>query len=142
MFKPVRRSLPLYARDIMSTPAITAHEKTPLRELSKIMCDNRVGSVIIVGDDEKIRGIVTERDIICAAGKAEATLDMPAWGFMTPDPVTVTPETPLTDVIEKMTDLGVRHMPVVDKDGKPLGMISARDIVAAMELFSKMFRGK
>ncbi len=142
MFKLTRRALPLYARDIMSTPAITANEKSSLKDLAKIMCDNRVGSVIIVGDDGKVRGIVTERDIICAAGKAEATLEMPAWGFMTPDPISVTPETPLADVIEKMTELGVRHMPVVDREGKPVGMVSARDVIAAMELFSKMFRGK
>ncbi|MEB3862171.1 MAG: CBS domain-containing protein [Desulfurococcales archaeon] len=142
MVRLPRRSIPLLARDIMSTPAITVNENTPLKEVARIMCEKKIGSVVVVGFDGKIRGIITERDMTCAAGKEEATLDMPAWEFMTPDPVTVTPETPVIDVLDKMRDLGVRHIPVVDSEGNPLGMISARDIMAFVDVLMRMFGGR
>ncbi|MEB3774471.1 MAG: CBS domain-containing protein [Desulfurococcales archaeon] len=137
-----RRTLPLLARDIMSTPPITVKENTPMREVARIMCDKKIGSIIVVGFDGKIRGIITERDMTCAVGKAEASLDMPAWEFMTPDPVTVSAETPIMDVLDKMRDLGVRHIPVVDNEGTPIGMISARDIMAVVDLLMRMFSGR
>lgn len=142
MVRLPRRTIPLLARDIMSTPPITVNENTPLKEVARIMCEKKIGSVVVVGFDGKIRGIITERDMTCAAGKEEATLEMPAWEFMTPDPVTVTPETPIMDVLDKMRDLGVRHMPVVDSDGTPLGMISARDIMAVVDVLMRMFAAR
>jgi len=142
MVRLPRRPLPLLARDIMSTPPITVKENTPLKEVARIMCEKKIGSVIVVGFDGKIRGIITERDMTCAAGKPEATLDMPAWEFMTPDPITVSPETPVMDVLDKMREIGVRHIPVTDNEGTPLGMISARDIMAVVDVLMRMFGGR
>ncbi len=139
MVRLPRRSLPLMARDIMSTPPITVSEDTPLKEVSKLMCDRKIGSVIVLASDGTVRGIITERDVTCAIGQGYS-VDSPAWEIMTPDPVTVGPDELITDVIEKMRDLGVRHMPVVDKDGKPLGVISSRDVMAIMELLMRLFR--
>ncbi len=138
-----KRSVPLLARDIMSSPPLTVNEKTPLREAAKVMCENRVGSVLVVGEDGSLRGILTERDVTCATARERADVpicDMPVWEFMTPDPVYVHPETPITEVLEKFRELGVRHMPVVDKEGKPLGVISVRDIMAVIDLLFRMFR--
>ncbi|MEB3765975.1 MAG: CBS domain-containing protein [Desulfurococcales archaeon] len=140
MVRLPKRAIPLFARDIMSTPPLVIHEKTPLREAAKLMCENKVGSVIIIGEDGKIRGILTERDITCAASRTSDVCEMPVWEFMTPDPAVVYPTTPLSEVIEKMSELGVRHLPVVDKDNKPVGVISVRDILAVIELLFRAFR--
>ncbi len=140
MVRLPKRAIPLFARDIMSSPPVTASERTPLREAAKLMCENKIGSVIIVGEDGKIRGLVTERDITCAASKSNDVCEMPAWEFMTPDPAVVYPTTPLSEVLEKMSELGVRHLPVIDKDGKPVGVISVRDILAVIELLFRAFR--
>ena len=52
--------------------------------------------------------------------------------LMTPDPVTVTPETHLMTAASKMSELGLRHLPVVDAAGKLVGMISDRDLRVAL----------
>ncbi len=135
-----RRSLPLLARDIMTSPPVTVTEKTKLREAARIMCEKRIGSVLVVGETGELRGILTERDVTCAAGREENVLDMPVWEFMTPEPSYVYPETPVTEVLDKFRELGVRHLPVVDKDGKPVGVISVRDVLALIELLFRMFR--
>lgn len=137
-----RKTLPLLARDIMSAPPLTVTEKTPLREAAKIMCENRVGSVLVVGSNGELRGILTERDVTCATAKETdetPVCDMPVWEFMTPDPVYVHPETPITEVMEKFRELGVRHIPVVDENKKPVGVISMRDILAVIELLFRVF---
>ena len=65
MVRLPRRSLPLMARDIMSTPPITVSEDTPLKEVSKLMCDRKIGSVIVLASDGTVRGIITERRDMC-----------------------------------------------------------------------------
>ncbi len=135
-----RRSLPLLARDIMTPEPVTVSEKTPLREAARIMCEKRIGSVLVVGETGELRGILTERDVTCAAGRQENVLDMPVWEFMTPEPATVYPETPVSEVLEKFRELGVRHLPVVDRQGRPVGVISVRDVLALIELLFRMFR--
>ncbi|MER3520780.1 MAG: CBS domain-containing protein, partial [Acidimicrobiia bacterium] len=49
---------------------------------------------------------------------------------MTPDPVTVSLASSIKDAIEKLREGGFRHLPVVDEDGKPSGLLSIRDILA------------
>ena len=140
MVRLPRRSIPLLARDIMSKPPITVPEKTPLREVAKLMCENKIGSVLIVGSDGKLRGIVTERDVTCAASKENDVCQMPVWEFMTPDPAVVYETSPISEVIEKFSELGVRHLPVVDKEGRPVGVISVRDVLALLELLFRAFK--
>jgi len=140
MVRLPRRSMPLLARDIMSKPPVTVSEKTPLRKVAKIMCENKIGSVLIVGSDGKLRGIVTERDITCAASKENDVCRMPVWEFMTPDPAVVYETSPISEVIDKFSELGVRHLPVVDKDGKPVGVISIRDVLALLGLLFRVFK--
>jgi len=137
-----RRHVPLLARDIMTTPPIVVKEKTPLREAAKLMCENRIGSVLVVGETGELRGILTERDVTCAIGRAEdpSIIDSPVWEHMTPDPIAVSPETPVTEVIDKLREAGVRHLPVIDRDGKPLGVISVRDVLAVIEILFRLFR--
>ena len=135
-----RRSLPLLARDVMSKPPITVDEQTPLREAAKLMCENKIGSVLVVGGDGKLRGIITERDVTCAATKENDVCKLPAWQFMTPDPAYVYETTPISEVMEKFSELGVRHLPVVDREGRPVGVISVRDILALMSVLIKILR--
>ena len=52
---------------------------------------------------------------------------------MTADPATVAADEEVAVVAVKMMTLGVRHLPVVDSEGSPVGLISARDLVAVLE---------
>ncbi|MEV8466342.1 CBS domain-containing protein [Fluviibacterium sp. DFM31] len=95
-----------------------------------VLKDNRIGAVAVVGEGNDLRGILSERDII-------ATLDMDSTDWlggtvkdvMTADPITCKPDEVLLSVLRTMTDGNFRHMPVVDGDGKMVGLISIRDVV-------------
>ena len=53
--------------------------------------------------------------------------------IMTADPATVTADEDVSVVALKMMRLGVRHLPVVDGNGKPLGLVSARNLIAVLD---------
>lgn len=136
-----RKKFPVLARDLMSSPPLTVEEKTPVREVAKMMCESRVGSALVVDSKGRLTGIITERDMLCLMDK-EGACDTPVWMFMTENPVTVRPDATIDEVIEKMVNAGVRHIPVVDNDGKPLGVISVRDVLGLLRLLARLAGSK
>jgi len=136
-----RRNIPLRAADIMSQPVETVSPDDSLREAAKRMLDRRVGSLLVVGSDGKLRGIVTERDLLYACAEGWSCGNRRVWEVMTENPVTVSPDDSIVDVIRKMRDMGVRHIPVVDAEGKPVGIISARDVLDAVLTFVLLATG-
>lgn len=123
-----KRHLPLRVSDIMAREVVTGRKETPLKELAKAMYDNRVGSVVIVDEAGRPVGIVTERDMVYACARGLSG-DTPAFMVMTENPITVPEDSLVVDAMEKMRSLNVRHLPVVDKEGKVVGMISFRDLI-------------
>ncbi len=55
--------------------------------------------------------------------------DTPVWMVMTENPVTVSENSTLVEVLDKMRNLNVRHLPVVDSSGKLVGIVSFRDLI-------------
>jgi predicted transcriptional regulator len=97
-----------------------------VREAVRLMREHRVGCVLIV-EGERLVGILTERDLLL---KMEtANLDAPVRQFMTLDPEVLGPDDPIAYALNKMSVGGFRHVPLVDRDERPVGIISVKDIV-------------
>ncbi|WP_227410970.1 CBS domain-containing protein [Thermosphaera chiliense] len=124
-----RKGLPVRASDVMSTPPVTAEETMPIEEVAKKMFENDVSSVMVVDNTGRLVGIVTEKDVVGAVAIGRIGSNLPVARFMKENPITVGPDTPLDEVLEKMRRFNIRHLPVVDKDGKPVGMVSQRDLL-------------
>lgn len=105
---------------------LTATPDQNVRDASVWMAKERVGSVMIISGD-KLVGIFTERDalvrVLAAGLDPDAT---PLAAVMTANPQTISPDRPLGHAMHLMNDGGFRHVPVV-VDGRPVGMVSARD---------------
>ncbi|KJS63265.1 CBS domain-containing protein [Streptomyces rubellomurinus] len=115
------------ARDIMHTGAqcIGAHQT--LDEAAKMMRDKKVGALPICGDDQKLHGIITDRDIVVrclAEGKDPATMTaMELAGHLH----CVRAEDSMDTVLKKMEQHQIRRIPVIDGD-RLVGMISEADL--------------
>ena len=123
-----RRELPLRVADIMVKEVVTAKENDKVRDIAIRMYEKKIGSVVIVDDEGKPIGIVTERDMVYVVARA-LTPDTPAWMVMTENPIVINENALVTEAMEKMRELNIRHLPVVDASGKLVGMISFRDII-------------
>jgi CBS domain-containing protein len=106
---------------------LTTGAETTVGEAARLMKKRMVGAVMVVRNDGTLAGIFTERDglfRVLAEGRDPKTTHLAA--VMTPHPQTISPDKPFGHAMLMMHDGGFRHVPVVE-NGKPIGMVSARD---------------
>ncbi len=97
-----------------------------VRDAIRIMREHRIGCVLVV-DVGVLVGIITERDLLLKLDGTE--LDRPIDALMTPDPEALTPEDPIVWALNKMSVGGFRHVPLVDAERRPVGIVSVKDII-------------
>jgi CBS domain-containing protein len=111
--------------DLMVKNVLTVEPSDTIGEAAGKMHDANVGAVVVVEDMVRIVGIVTERDLLRAMSERARPSEARVRQWMTPNPVTVSPDTTVEDAAEIMFNHNFRHLPVV-KDGRALGIVSLR----------------
>jgi CBS domain-containing protein len=119
-------------RDLPPGRLLSVELQTTLAEVAREMRLHDSDSVAVMSDG-KLVGIITERDLVRAIADGVNPTQATAAVVMTADPATVGGDEDVNVVAVKMIRLGVRHLPVVDEDGKPLGLLSARNLVAVLD---------
>ena len=109
-------------------PPVTVSVDAKLGEAIRAMIDQRVGAVLVTGASGELVGILTERDFLAKVAGQVGYEQLPVDRFMTASPETVAPTDLLAAALAKMDTGGYRHLPVV-VDGKPVGVISVRDVL-------------
>jgi CBS domain-containing protein len=116
------------ARDIMSGGAECARATDTLVDAAKKMKDLDVGALPICGDDDRLKGVITDRDIVVgciAAGGDPNTETVEA--FTTDETVTIGADDSVTETLDTMIRAGVRRLPVID--GHDLvGIVTQADV--------------
>jgi len=106
---------------------ITATPETTVRAASRLMAEKRIGALLVI-EKGRIAGIFTERDALNKVLAASLDPDTTSLvQVMVRDPQTIRADKPLAYALYMMDRGGFRHVPVVDDQGLPLGMVSARD---------------
>jgi CBS domain-containing protein len=98
-----------------------------------LLVQHNIGALVVLGPaDQRIRGIISERDLMrAAAGDPAGFSRMPVEQLMTAAVVTATPEEAISSVMNAMTEGHFRHLPIVDGDAL-CGIISIGDVVNAV----------
>lgn len=147
------RALQAKVGDVMSHPVVTVREHDTLERAARAMLERGVGSVVVVGDEGRLLGILTESDFTGGRGpfgtlRAPRLLGrvLPEEGaeriyqeardrkvreFMSTVVTTVEEEEPVTHLIRLMVDRDLRHVPVV-RAGIPVGIVTRRDLLRLM----------
>jgi len=103
---------------------------TTIRDVLNKLLAAGVGCALVV-DDQKLVGIFSERDALMRVGTEIDKLgDRPVSDFMTTSVETLYPSAKLVFAVQRMDLGGYRHIPVVDEENKPIGIISVRDILS------------
>lgn len=115
---------------IMVTPLATVEEAV------RLMHREGVGSVVVVSPEGKVLGIFTERDLVRLIGEGKP-LTTKIGDVMTRDPVTVYEDDTVTKAAMLMAEKRIRHLPVVDREGRLKGVISARDVASVLARYKE-----
>jgi len=142
-------------RDVMTTKVVTLTPDQTFEQAADMLADNKIGAAPVVDKDGKLVGLLRDEDLIVSESNLHAPtwfnffgVDFPVPGqqkhfeeelkrmvaanveqLMTTEFETASPDETLADVATKMHDADVTHMPIVDGDGKLVGILARGDIV-------------
>ena len=108
---------------------ITIRPQAPVMEMLKLLRDHNLGAVVVSDDGRHIRGIVTERDVVRKLVDGRQFLDAPVSDVMTSEVQTCRPGDSVESLMSTMTNQRIRHLPVVEDDGRLAGIVSIGDVV-------------
>jgi CBS domain-containing protein len=116
-------------REVMKDHVLSVAPDTPVAAAAAEMVRAKAGSALIM-QGMFLAGILTERDVLRAAASGDDLTKAPVSAWMTRDPQSAGPDTPVEEAAQIMLRNGFRHLPVTD--GRHVcGVISLRDLFAA-----------
>jgi CBS domain-containing protein len=117
-------------RDVMSRPAVTCPADAALDAAARLMWEFDCGIVLVVHDDGRLAGVVTDRDICLAAYTHRKPLHLiPLAKAMAKAVISVHAEDEVRSAEHLMRDNRIRRLPVIDDGGHPVGVISVDDLL-------------
>jgi CBS domain-containing protein len=123
------------ARDVMSSDCTCVGENETLLDAAKMLADMDVGALPICGEDDRLKGMLTDRDIVVKAlaqGKDPASTKAGELGQGDAKTVTIGADDSIDEALRTMIDHKVRRLPVID--GKRLvGIISQADVATNVD---------
>src|SRR4030081_3390292 len=119
-------------RDLPPGRLLSVEPEATIAEVARQMRIDDSDSVAVMSEGRLV-GIITERDLVRAIAEGVDPQQARADVVMTADPATVDADEDVAVVAVKMMRLGIRDLPVVNKAGKPVGLVSARNLVAILD---------
>lgn len=117
-------------REIMRTDVLEVEMAATLQEAAQSMRDRKISSLVVTEQDRLV-GIMTERDIVSAVADGADSEVAHVRDYMTSNPISAQAEISLDEATQMMLEHGFRHLPIVDEDQRLVGIISLRDLARA-----------
>ena len=112
--------------EVMTRNVLSVDPTASIGEAAEKMMDAGVGAVVVMEDMVRLVGIVTERDILRAVAQRARAAEARVRQWMTESVVTIEPDTEIKDAAKMMFERNFRHLPVVNKEGRLMGIASLR----------------
>lgn len=142
-----RLALKIPVKDVMTLAVIAVKEDSDINEAARLLSEGNVSGLPVVDNENTVIGVITEADILSAAGmeKGYAFKDIlrhilgepprkkkkgdKVKGIMTAPAITIKPDTDIREVAGILDEKRIKRLPVVDEDNRLIGIISRADIV-------------
>src|SRR4051812_3882136 len=134
----------MLVRELMTADPVTVTTATPVKTALGLLAEHRITSMPVLGRKGRLRGVVSEADLIKNLVLPDQRaherpvhdewVDRPVLisEVMSPHVVAVHPQDDLADVVELLTTTTVKSVPVVDQQGRLLGILSRSDVVRVL----------
>jgi CBS-domain-containing membrane protein len=147
--KRIARSIK--AIDIMTSEVVSVRRELPLKEVARLMAEQGVSGVPVMGEGRRVAGVISEKDFLtrmgaknartfmgvvakCLKGKGCVAVSIrakKAEDIMSSPAITVNEDTTLLDITSIFKEKKINRVPVVDREGCLVGIVSREDIVEA-----------
>lgn len=117
----------MQVKDIMTPAAKTVMPESPVGDVARTMRDHDLG-MLAVAENDKLTGIVTDRDLTVRVLAENKGADTPAREAMSDEVYYLFDDVDLDEAVRNMADMKVRRLPVVNRDKDLVGEISLGDI--------------
>jgi CBS domain-containing protein len=115
--------------DSKGREVVTVAPTATLADAARLLSERRIGAAVVTGADQRVTGILSERDIVRAvSARGAAALDDPVAQAMTRDVITCDVDETISGLMQHMTAGRFRHVPVVEND-RLAGIVSIGDVV-------------
>lgn len=118
----------MMTRDLMLRDVVTTTGNVVAKEAIDLLFKRYIGCIVVVNETQQCVGIFTERDVIRIVAQ-NLPLDATIEKIMTKNPFTINDDSTFEEAKYIIRTHKIRHLPVVDKDGKLVGLISVRHIL-------------
>jgi CBS domain-containing membrane protein len=140
----------IFVRDVMTQNVIKVREDADINEVATLLSENRISGLPVVDIQDRVIGMITEADVLAMVGikKGHTFKDVirhllgePLSGpkrskrlrdVMTKPAITTSPEADIREIASTLDEKRIKRLPVVDEQGKLIGVISRADIVRAI----------
>ena len=134
--------------DVMTTSVVTVDRITPYQEIDRLLTERRLSGVPVLTMGRQVAGVVSEADLLAAEDETarqarmasaigrrwrlrkQPHVNLTADALMTAPAITVGPDATIPAAARLMNTHHVRRLPVVDEDGKLVGIVSRRDLLS------------
>jgi CBS domain-containing protein len=119
----------MQVKELMSKPVVTCRATDALDDAARLMWERDCGALPVVGGDGRVVGMITDRDVCMGAfTQGRALREIPVSVAMVPHAFTCRADDSVQFAEALMADKKVRRLPVVDDEGRPLGLLSLDDL--------------
>ena len=150
------------ALDIMTRKVFSVKRAAPLKEVAELMAKEKISGIPVLEDNDKVAGIISEKDFLGSMGQGDRThfmafvaeclqgkgcAAMPirlqkAEDIMTSPAITVAEDASVFEISNIFTQKNINRVPVIDSEGKMIGIVSRADIVRASLMTGKTLSKK
>lgn len=118
-------------KEIMTPNPRTCRASDSVRDAAVLMRDCDCGSVPVVDENNKLVGVITDRDLAIRAIAEGKGVDSPVSEIMTSSPFSSTEDSDVREVGRSMAERQIRRVPIVDADGRLTGIVAQADLARA-----------
>jgi CBS domain-containing protein len=134
--------------DVMTTSVVTVDRITPYQEIDRLLTEHRISGMPVLKMGREVVGVVSEADLLAAEDEAsrrarmassagrrrlfgkQRHVSLTAGTLMTAPAITIRPDATIPAAVRLMTTHHIRRLPVVDEEGKLVGIVSRRDLLS------------
>lgn len=146
--EPWRRRWARRVSDVMTTAVVTVDRITPYQEIDRLLTQHKISGMPVLKMGREVAGVVSEADLLAAEDETsrrarmassvgrrwrrrpQPHLNLTAGTLMTAPAITIGPDATIPAAARLMNTHHVRRLPVVDEDGKLVGIVSRRDLLS------------